>query len=207
MKVARHEVPGQRKRATPSQRDGICRAPLDGGLPKIQAGSLCYFATRPRQCSIGILPVRVAMRPDSGPTFVLKRRRPATSFQRTINAGSTRLSEWKSLCDQRRDQPSLQDGTLLLPHFPGTSCRATFIGSLRDNARRKQCRCSPKVSVYLAAAGPFSSQPVGRSQSAVFHALLAPNVSVENTLVVTASPARTALKNSRLTCDETYAYF
>jgi hypothetical protein len=37
--------------------------------------------------------------------------------------------------------------------------------------------------------------------------LLAPYVSIQDTLVATASPARTALKNSQLTCGETHAYF
>jgi hypothetical protein len=48
-----------------------------------------------------------------------------------------------------------------------------------------------------------------RSESLVgcFSALLAPYVSSQDTLVDTASPARTALKNGQLTGGETYTYF
>jgi hypothetical protein len=46
---------------------------------------------------------------------------------------------------------------------------------------------------------------MGRGQLAVFSALLAPYVSILDMLVVTASPARTALKNSQLTCGERHA--
>jgi hypothetical protein len=55
--------------------------------------------------------------------------------------------------------------------------------------------------------GPFSSQPFGPWPVGCFSALLAPYVSIQDTLVATASPARTALKNGQLTCGETYAYF
>src|ERR1700740_939181 len=53
--------------------------------------------------------------------------------------------------------------------------------------------------IFIATLGPW---PVG-----CFSALLAPYVSIQDTLVATASPARTALKNSQLTCGDTYAYF
>src|ERR1700740_2646043 len=53
--------------------------------------------------------------------------------------------------------------------------------------------------IFIATLGPW---PVG-----CFSALLAPYVSIQDTLVATASPARTALKNSQMTCGETYAYF
>src|SRR5262252_7299466 len=57
-----------------------------------------------------------------------------------------------------------------------------------------------------AAAGPFSSQPSGPRPVGCFSALLAPHVSISDMLVVTASPARTASKNSQLTCGERHAY-
>ena len=52
----------------------------------------------------------------------------------------------------------------------------------------------------------FDRNPLGRGVGC-FSALLAPYVSIQDTFVDTASPARAASKNSHLTCGETYAYF
>jgi hypothetical protein len=66
-----------------------------------------------------------------------------------------------------------------------------------DSQKRRYA--SPRRPVFIATLWP---RPVG-----CFSALLAPYVSIQDTLVVTAGPARTALKNSQLTYGETYAYF
>src|ERR1700739_3138471 len=57
------------------------------------------------------------------------------------------------------------------------------------------------VTDEQAAAGPFSSQPFGPWPVGCSSASLAPYVSIQDTLVARA------LKNSQLTCGETYAYF
>jgi hypothetical protein len=61
-------------------------------------------------------------------------------------------------------------------------------------------RVSQWIPTSNAAAGPFSSQPFGPWPVGCFSALLAPYVSIQDT------PVARALKNSRLTCGETYAY-
>src|ERR1700739_4668833 len=53
----------------------------------------------------------------------------------------------------------------------------------------------------------FYRNPLGRGQLAVFPRCSLLTYRFQDTLVATASPARTALKNSQLTCGETYAYF
>jgi hypothetical protein len=58
--------------------------------------------------------------------------------------------------------------------------------------------CNDTQSRRRGTAGLFSSQLFGPRPVGCFFALLTPHVSISDMLVVNASPARTALKNSQL---------
>jgi hypothetical protein len=77
-------------------------------------------------------------------------------------------------------------------------------GPSRTGTRRERI-CSDTRSRGRGTAGLFSSQPFGPRPVGCFSALLAPHVSISDMLVVNASPARTAFKNSQLTGGESHA--
>ena len=80
---------------------------------------------------------------------------------------------------------------------------AIKIGGRQDGPSRtgtwRERICSDTQPTSNAAAGLFLSQPFGPRPVGRFSAPLTPHVSISDMLVVDASPARTALKNSQLT--------